>query len=145
MTTLHQVRVAITTQLVWGYLRGGNGRMLGGNLHHAFRATRQTPVQPVGNTRRRYWGPWGHGVFEAEDPLTPLCGRLRSNARFPTIMSTYSHRWDDTYEPPRAACPDCLRLSGGNIQYLDKVQDNDPWTKLGYEERIITPDPVSGL
>jgi hypothetical protein len=134
---LHSIASGATTALVWFSPIGGNGAPIGPAAQkglHLYRVQRSTP--PEGRNRT-YWNPWRTPVDA--DPKRPICGAIRSTARFPHL--TY-WAWPDT------KCAECRKIAdngGMRVGTLNEIQAADPWQAILRDLRATTADPVTGL
>lgn len=135
MLNLHSIR---TSQSIFAWLSivGGNGHILGGGVEHLYRATRnEATLPPLGDTARSWWHTWEP---PNDNALNPPCGPIRTRAR---------NVWLSEYHPARH-CPNCTAWAEArNIQAnrLSFIRTIDPWTRIDWNSRPITIDPVSGL
>jgi hypothetical protein len=127
---------------VWSWLTpvGGNSRPLGpGQFQHAYLVERGAPP-PINETNpyspRRYWTPYG--TFP-EDALHPICGTIRSQARWPQLRE-----YDWMANGPCPTCAETLRDRGLEAENLALVRNRDPWQLIERNARPTTIDPVSG-
>jgi hypothetical protein len=147
MQQLHAIIIGAIEAWVWGTITGGNGQQIG-RFAHLHKVGRGTPPEmqtqeelrnnPWRRNHRRYWYPW---QLAPANPLTPLCGRLKSQSRFPRYNASSDH-WRVN------ECPDCRRLAdnaGVTPGFADALRREDPWSQITVEQRQVTPDPVSGL
>ncbi len=151
MQSLHGITIASMEAWIWTTFRGGNGaylgRINGRNVDHLMLGQRGTPP-PADYIRqnRRYWNPWNH-LFQnmsEEQKLTPMCGRLKTKARWPEITATYN-RWGGM---EHRQCPNCIALAAQTnttYYYQNQLQADDPWAAIAREDRETMPDPVSGM
>lgn len=150
---LHAIIPANPTAAIWLYARGGNGRSIT-KMGHLWIATRGTPPPPGEEapdwggrwwrSQRQNWTPWRPPSYDAgrEVLLTPLCGPLKSAARFPQLGT-----WGN-WNQQNIRCPNCTTIARGrnlDITTITALRDQDPWLAIPTEERENVPDPVSGL
>ena len=159
MRNLHAIIIAGAEAYIWGYAYGRNGRPLGagtgnqgiwrgGVVSHAYRIRRGHPrpslediaANPgIWRDSRAYWHPWTANDLTAEERLTPVCGRIRSQSRDPRFNTSEQTNWN-----PINRCPECERLMPTTTT-VRQLREADPWHMLSRHERIGGPDPVSGL
>ena len=139
MKSLHSIIVRATQAWTWVNVMGGNGQRISGfsHLHLQHRGA------PTNTYYRQYWTPWtdqfGNAMTTAEI-LTPLCRKLRSVSRLPSIRPAYK----STYT--RGECPDCLAIAGIRgitPAYREDLIKQDPWTQIPHHLRKDVHDPVS--
>jgi hypothetical protein len=144
---LHAIANVGTTATIWAYVMGGNGQPLGRTLTlaHLYPVTRTpVPARSQLNLARRYYSPWGDMVsrMTTEQRLTPLCGRIRTQARYPRFNTISEYNNWTTH------CPTCERTTTGT--YLNVLNTNDPWNIMRNQQYEVpnwweAPDPVTGL
>lgn len=146
MRNLHGITVGAVERHIWGFISGGNGRALGivngVRVAHSYLVQRGQPPPMDGTfhrSARRYWHPFNRMPEEREAVLTPLCGRIRSQSRYPYLSPTGNYTWST----PRL-CTDCQRLAP-DTGFLDTVRRADPWYQIDATQRETTVDPVSGV
>jgi len=159
MKALHGITIVGVEAWVWATITGGNGTPLGRvdnlNVSHLTLRERGTPPpmitpgeenQYTRRDNRAYWTPWqGWNLAPqtAEQVLTPLCGRIKSKSRWPNLQFAHAGRY---YTP--IECPNCLRIAadqGITPNYMNMLQEKDPWNTQDWQARITNPDPVTGM
>jgi len=153
MRNLHSIVSGLLEAYIWGSAWGRNGRALGvgadPRMIHAYRIERGTPPPypnnipghwDQGRAARTYWSPW-RAMLTPEQILTPACGRIRTASRSPRLNIAYPPQ---NYGPIAIPCTECQRIAP-DTQYQQILMNNDPWRRLEIAQRLIHPDPVSGL
>ena len=137
---LHDLAPKVIRRLVWLYPYGGNGTPLG-NTHgaHLYEVERGAPppiredlaADPFHHVhyQRRTWQPYDTRNFTPEQVVNPLCGRIRTRARFPYLGNAWG----------AGNCQECLnRAQGGEPATIGELQRDDPWQQIDWGVRGTT-------
>ena len=147
---LHDIIPKRLTALVWFYITGGNGQLIGRqDMHHLFEIERGTPppaeqnAQPWRHDPRNYWRPWGTSPYRNNTRQLVLCQLrvVRTQARLMQPNRVWGVQLD-------LQCPECTRIAGERGLYTEYSQTlitNDPWNTIPQHNRATTPDPLTGL
>lgn len=149
---LHAIAQPNPLGALFYFVKGGSGRPIT-NRCHLFVVQRGTPPPPGAirptwagrywRSSRQTWTPFStfQNQYDPEFILNPLCGRLKTRSRFPSLQRY--HYWRN-----EGKCPDCTAIAQAqNLTFgtLDEVLAEDPWTRIPQEEREEQSDPISGL